>query len=70
MGKWGDFNTGAKETKKGYFMMNKNRQSIFKSPEGVDGKVGVMGSGKGMTNFTQKEKYNQGDNSYLWRDFS
>jgi hypothetical protein len=60
-------------------MMNKNRQSIFKSPEGVDGKViflilpikvGVMGSGKGMTNFTQKEKYNLNDNSYLWRDFS
>jgi survival-of-motor-neuron-related-splicing factor 30 len=39
MGKWGDFNVGAKETKKGYFMMNKNRQSIFKSPDGVDGKV-------------------------------
>jgi hypothetical protein len=39
MGKWGDFNVGAAETKKGYFMMNKNRQSIFKSPEGVDGKV-------------------------------
>lgn len=29
-----------------------------------------MGSGKGMTNFTQKEKYNVNDNSFLYKDFS
>ena len=46
MGKWGNFNVGAGETKKGYFMMNKNRQSIFKSPEGVDGKVNFFLSEK------------------------
>jgi len=35
----------------------KNKQSIFASPNDVDGKVGVVGSGKGMTDFEQRKKY-------------
>ena len=30
------------------------KESIFKSPEAVDGKVGVMGSGAGMTDFAKR----------------
>ena len=70
LNKWGDFNVGAKDQKKGHFMIKKNQHSIFKSPDTIDGKVGVMGSGKGMTNFSQKERYNLNDNSYMWRDFN
>jgi len=61
--KWSDFNVSAKDSKKGHFMTKKNQASIFKSPDTIDGKVGVMGSGKGMTNFSQKERYNLGDSN-------
>ena len=37
--------------------MYKHRESIFKSPDTVDGKVGVTGSGKGMTNYKEMGKY-------------
>ncbi|KAG0365756.1 hypothetical protein BC939DRAFT_449363 [Gamsiella multidivaricata] len=33
------------------------KKSIFASPEGPDGKVGVVGSGKGMTHFQQRGKH-------------
>lgn len=35
------------------------KESIFKVPEGVNAKVGVVGSGKGMTDY-QKRKRNEG----------
>lgn len=40
--------------------MTKNTESIFKSPDTVMGKVGVVGSGKQMTSYeTQKVKYHE-----------
>ena len=68
MTKWGEFNQNANRAKKGHFAISKNTESIFKCPEGIDGKVGVMGSGKGMTNYSQKERYSLNDNTYLLRD--
>merc|ERR1712207_92190 len=35
------------------FMSGKPKESIFKVPETLEGKVGVMGSGKDMTRFTE-----------------
>ena len=40
----------------GYFTGGK-RESIFKSPDDPKGKVGVTGSGKGITDFQKREKY-------------
>ncbi|PVU87613.1 hypothetical protein BB559_005959 [Furculomyces boomerangus] len=34
-----------------------NNRSIFKSPDTVEGKVGVIGSGKTMTQFVERVKY-------------
>ena len=39
------------------FFTGKKRESIFKSPEDVNGKVGVIGSGRGITEFQKREKY-------------
>jgi survival of motor neuron-related-splicing factor 30 len=64
---WSDFNAKAKRAKKGYFSMKKG-ESIFKSPDTVDGKVGVTGSGKGMTNFNPKTKF-YNENSQMSRLF-
>jgi len=50
---WKMFNMNATERGKGYFSVKKG-ESIFKSPDTVTGKVGVMGSGKGMTKVTVK----------------
>jgi survival of motor neuron-related-splicing factor 30 len=33
------------------------RDSMFASPDEVDGKVGVTGSGKGTTDFEQRKRY-------------
>jgi len=54
------------DAKKGLFKKN---ESIFKSPETIEGKVGVMGSGKGMTNFSQRTKFTVGDSSHLSQMF-
>ena len=34
--------------------------SIFASPDTVDGRVGVVGSGQTMTDFQQRKKYKLG----------
>jgi len=34
-----------------------NRKSIFASPDTVEGKVGVTGSGKGMTQFAERKQF-------------
>lgn len=40
--------------------MAKNNESIFKSPDTITGKVGVVGSGQTMTTYeAQKIKYQQ-----------
>jgi len=51
-GVWQQFNSTAAKHKKGYYALKKG-ESIFKSPDTIEGKVGVMGSGKGMTKSTQ-----------------
>merc|ERR1712039_869329 len=39
------------------FLSGKPKDSIFKVPETLEGKVGVMGSGKEMTRFTEAKKF-------------
>eukprot|EP00121_Abeoforma_whisleri_P001140 Awhi_evm1s1013 len=48
------FNKSASNKSKGGFMSGKPKKSIFASS--VEGKVGVIGSGKPMTNFQQRVK--------------
>jgi survival-of-motor-neuron-related-splicing factor 30 len=66
--KWLQFKQKAGEQKDGYYHAKKT-ESMFKSPDTIEGKVGVIGSGKGMTNFNPKMKLNSSDNSYLSRLF-
>lgn len=61
MGKWSNFNKNAKVKGKGHFMVRKNTKSIFQTPDTIEGKVGVMNSGKGMTKYARKEKFMFGD---------
>jgi len=44
---WQDFQNKGKVNKKA-----KKNESIFQSPDTIEGKVGVIGSGKKMTEFT------------------
>eukprot|EP00249_Psilotum_nudum_P018613 c26887_g1_i2 orf=527-1477(-) len=54
---WQQFqNTKGKSKKVGFFTGRK-RESIFKSPDDPKGKVGVTGSGKGITEFQKREKH-------------
>lgn len=40
--------------------MAKNTESIFKSPDTITGRVGVVGSGKGLTSYEAKKvKYHE-----------
>ena len=64
---WLQFNSSAAKNKKGYYAVKKG-ESIFKSPDTVEGKVGVMGSGKGMTKVVQKPS-TQGDDEKKSRLF-
>jgi len=50
---WKEFNTQASKKPKvvGYFT-GRTKESIFKSPDSVEGKVGVIGSGKPLTPMT------------------
>ena len=41
------------------FFSGRKRESIFKSPDDPRGKVGVINSGKGLTDFQKREKYLQ-----------
>ncbi|CAO3634937.1 unnamed protein product [Mucor hiemalis] len=56
---WLNFATGTNSKKKksvgGAAPINK--KSIFKTPDNPEGKVGVVGSGKGMTTFQQRGKH-------------
>lgn len=67
--KWMQFQNKGSQSKEGYFHGKKNTESMFKSPDTIEGRVGVIGSGKGMTNFNPKLKINGNDNSYLSRLF-
>ncbi|CEP17502.1 hypothetical protein [Parasitella parasitica] len=52
---WLNFATGGSKKKKATPVINK--KSIFKTPDNPEGKVGVIGSGKGMTSFQQRGKH-------------
>ncbi|GAA0149394.1 RNA splicing factor [Lithospermum erythrorhizon] len=54
---WQQFQTTKGRAKKVGFFSGRKRESIFKSPEDPFGKVGVTGSGKGLTDFQRREKH-------------
>lgn len=54
---WQQFQSTKGQTKKVGFFSGRKRESIFKSPEDPHGKVGVTGSGKGLTDFQRREKH-------------
>ncbi|KAL6513211.1 hypothetical protein OROGR_020697 [Orobanche gracilis] len=54
---WQQFQTTKGKNKKIGFFSGRKRESIFKSPEDPFGKVGVTGSGKGLTDFQKREKH-------------
>ncbi|GAV63303.1 SMN domain-containing protein [Cephalotus follicularis] len=54
---WQQFQSTKGKTKKIGFFSGRKRESIFKSPDDPTGKVGVTGSGKGLTEFQRREKH-------------
>ncbi|KAL3515771.1 hypothetical protein ACH5RR_022673 [Cinchona calisaya] len=54
---WQQFQTTKARAKKVGFFSGRKRESIFKSPVDPNGKVGVIGSGKGLTEFQRREKH-------------
>ncbi|MED6131169.1 hypothetical protein PIB30_007464 [Stylosanthes scabra] len=54
---WQQFQSTKGKTKKIGFFSGRKRESIFKSPDDPHGKVGVTGSGKGLTEFQKREKH-------------
>ncbi|CAK9136550.1 unnamed protein product [Ilex paraguariensis] len=54
---WQQFQTTKGRAKKIGFFSGRKRESIFKSPDDPFGKVGVTGSGKGLTDFQKREKH-------------
>ncbi|XP_057797854.1 uncharacterized protein LOC131013971 isoform X3 [Salvia miltiorrhiza] len=54
---WQQFQTTKGKAKKVGFFSGRKRESIFKSPDDPFGKVGVTGSGKGLTEFQKREKH-------------
>ncbi|KAG8086626.1 hypothetical protein GUJ93_ZPchr0010g8211 [Zizania palustris] len=54
---WQQFQTTKGKTKKVGFFSGRKKESIFKSPDDHRGKVGVTGSGKGLTEFQRREKH-------------
>ncbi|XP_020098915.1 survival of motor neuron-related-splicing factor 30 isoform X2 [Ananas comosus] len=54
---WQQFQTTKGKAKKVGFFSGRKRESIFKSPDDPKGKVGVTGSGKGLTEFQRREKH-------------
>merc|ERR1712113_529508 len=51
------FYTKASTRSKCGFLSGKPKESIFKVPETLEGKVGVTGSGRGMTEFAEPRKF-------------
>ncbi|KAJ1255649.1 hypothetical protein BS78_07G012000 [Paspalum vaginatum] len=54
---WQQFQTTKGKAKKVGFFSGRKKESIFKSPDDHRGKVGVTGSGKGLTDFQRREKF-------------
>ena len=56
---WQNFQKKGAKATKGRFAIGKH-ESIFKTPDSVTGKVGVVGSGQAMTTYkTEKTKYSE-----------
>eukprot|EP01128_Nolandella_sp_AFSM9_P002675 TRINITY_DN13055_c0_g1_i1.p1 TRINITY_DN13055_c0_g1~~TRINITY_DN13055_c0_g1_i1.p1 ORF type:complete len:309 (+),score=91.96 TRINITY_DN13055_c0_g1_i1:38-928(+) len=51
---WADFQSGGRKSKRA--RITKKKKSIFASPDTIEGRVGVVGSGAGMTKF-ERQKY-------------
>lgn len=60
---WLAFKNGQGARKKTGFLSTTKKESIFKSPDSVDGKVGVIGSGKAMTKYHVKNKFGKPSSS-------
>lgn len=55
---WLNFQHKASRSKKGHYMPTKPaKESIFKTPDTFDSKVGVVRSGMGMTSESTKKKH-------------
>ena len=54
---WQSFNSKASSKSKSGFKRGKARQSIFKTPDTIEGRVGVVGSGAGLTHFQDAKKH-------------
>ena len=66
---WQNFKDKAAKKKPAGFVSNLKKESIFKSPDLITGKVGVVGSGQGITEFVARKKAKLdkgvlGDDSY------
>lgn len=57
---WQSFQTKAAKKRARGFLTTVSRDSIFTTPDTVDGKVGVTGSGRGMTDFDRRKRYKLG----------
>jgi len=57
---WLNFQHKASRTKKGHYQAAKpTKESIFKTPDTIDGKVGVVRSGMGMSSEYHKRKHTE-----------
>ncbi|KAK9812726.1 hypothetical protein WJX72_002696 [[Myrmecia] bisecta] len=54
---WQDFAKGKGSKKKTGFLTGAKKGSMFSVPEGVDAKVGVVGSGKGLTEYKKPARH-------------
>lgn len=54
---WHSFVKGKGSKKKAGFFTGRKKESMFKVPEEVGGKVGVVGSGKGMTDYQKRARH-------------
>jgi len=54
---WQSFLTGKGGKKKAGFFTGRKKESMFKVPEGASGKVGVIGSGKGITEYAKRGRH-------------
>ena len=56
---WLSFQDKASKNRKGHFQATKGKDSIFKTPDTVEGKVGVVRSGMGMSTDYHKKKHGE-----------
>ncbi|ORZ14754.1 hypothetical protein BCR42DRAFT_417608 [Absidia repens] len=58
---WLDFAKGGDKKKKKQKVVPINKKSIFRTPDNPESKVGVVGSGRGMTSYQQRGKHSFGN---------